>query len=65
MKQNKIMIDILMMGFGALSAGVFNSWMKNLPYFTETEKGKNRLGELKDITNNWVANGMNVIKDSK
>jgi hypothetical protein len=65
MKENKIMIDILMMGFGVVSAGTFNSWMKNLRYFTGSEKGKNRLGELKDITNTFMTQGINTIKDSK
>lgn len=61
MKDEKILIDILMMGFGIFSAGAFNSWLKKLSYF---DRNKNELGVLKDTTNSWVTQGMNIIKDS-
>lgn len=65
------------MGFGVVSAGLFNSWLKQMPYFKnpqakpgqkpddlKTERA-NRLGEMKDTTNLLVSQGITIYKDSK
>ncbi|KAF2116294.1 hypothetical protein BDV96DRAFT_573731 [Lophiotrema nucula] len=62
MKQNKVAIDVTMMLYAVVSAGAFNSWLKNVPYF-KNQNG-NKLGALKDTTNGFVMQGINTIKDS-
>jgi hypothetical protein len=62
MKSEKILVDVTMMLFGMVSAGAFNSWLKNVPYFKD--QNGNKLGQLKDNTNVFVNQGMNTYKDS-
>lgn len=58
------MIDVLMMLYNIVSAGAFNSWLKNLNAFKGSDGGI-KLRELKDITNGFINQGLNTLKDSK
>lgn len=62
MKNDKILIDVMQLLFAVVSAGAFNSWFKNLQYFSG--KNANTLGVSKDTTNAAVAASLNILKDS-
>lgn len=62
LKDDKILLDCINLLFAITSAGAFNSWFKNIPYFRG--QNANTLGISKDTTNAAVAATINIIKDS-
>lgn len=62
LENDKILLDVVNLLFAVVSAGTFNSWLKNIPYF----KGQNgnTLGVIKDTTNAEVAATINLVKDT-
>ncbi|KAI9823906.1 MAG: hypothetical protein M1832_002224 [Thelocarpon impressellum] len=57
----KIYIDLIGMGFGIITAGFFNSVLKESKFFS-TKGNENSLGILKDSTNSLVTGSLNIAK---
>ncbi|PNY28259.1 Uncharacterized protein TCAP_01845 [Tolypocladium capitatum] len=57
----KIVIDIVGMGYAALAAPLWNSWLKRFAFFKDNS---NTLGVSKDTTNGLVSNSLSLVKDA-
>lgn len=55
-----VIIDVVLIGFAGMSAPMWNSVLRNRPFF---QANPNTHGTLKDSVNGMVSGGLTLVKD--